>query len=109
MSCACPIQQLIKDQSGMHAFGVYHAGYPSTVSLVSANSASGGPFGPAATLSAAQGQAGGPQGGGGLSRGKKAAAIAVPVIVGALLAAGKACNDCYIQNSSTLLCTWVGC
>ena len=67
---------------------VYFAGYPSTVSLVSADSASGGPFGPAAALSTVQDQAGGSPVGGGLSRGKKAAAIAVPVIVGALLAAG---------------------
>ena len=65
-------------------------GYPATVSLVSAEQASGGPFSPAVALAATQSQgAGGSSGGGGLSKGKKAAAIAVPVIVGALLAACK--------------------
>jgi len=55
----------------------------------------GGPFGSNANVSASKAATGTPSAtpshGGGLSNGKKDAAIAVPVIVGSLLAACKSC------------------
>ena len=66
-------------------------GYPGTVSLAAASlDAAGGPFDSndlVTRLSPAAPEGVAPIGAGGLSKGKKVAAIAVPVIVGALIAA----------------------
>lgn len=70
------------------------AGYPSNVTLAAASlNVVGGPFGDNANMSTAQAAAAGtpsatPSHGGGLSKGEKDTAIAVPVIIGSLLAAG---------------------
>ena len=70
---------------------VLRTGYPGTVSLAAASlDAPSGPFGSTnqitrTPLAAAEGVA--PIGGGGLSKGRRDAAIAVPVILGALIAA----------------------
>ncbi|DBA72050.1 TPA: hypothetical protein ACH3X2_010784 [Trebouxia sp. C0005] len=68
------------------------SGYPSSVTLVAASlDVVGAPFGRNANVSASKAAVGTPSAtpsqGGGLSKGKKDAAIAVPVIVGTLLAA----------------------
>lgn len=74
-----------------------YAGYPATVSLAAASpDAMGGPFtsNPAAASAPPAALEGVPPSeGGGLSKGKKDTAIAVPVILGALIAAcGSLCN-----------------
>ena len=70
----------------------YSAGYPATVSMtVTSLDATDGPFGSInnMTIPVTNGDTAGQSGKGSLSQSKKDAAIAVPVIVGAFLAACK--------------------